>query len=143
MKNRANAGFSLVELVIVIAIMAVLIGVLAPMFLRHVRNARMSTDIKNGQEIGTVMRTAITEGKLTGSAEKEELKSGTNIYKAVILDDGMMEMPQIRTSKTGVNKKWYISYNDESGDITVYCGGTNEKNIVYPEPTEDSYFSKQ
>ena len=44
MKN--NKGFSLVELIIVVAIMAVLIGVLAPQYIKYVEKSRKSTDEK-------------------------------------------------------------------------------------------------
>jgi type IV pilus assembly protein PilA len=37
MKKANNQGFSLVELIIVIAIMAVLVGVLAPQFIKICR----------------------------------------------------------------------------------------------------------
>ena len=47
MKKTNNKGFSLVELIIVIAIMAVLIGVLAPQFIKYVEKSRESTDITN------------------------------------------------------------------------------------------------
>lgn len=44
-KKLDNNGFSLVELIIVIAIMAVLIGVLAPQYLKYVEKSRRSADL--------------------------------------------------------------------------------------------------
>ena len=50
-KKLNNKGFSLVELIIVIAIMAVLIGVLAPQYLKYVEKSRESADLDNYQTI--------------------------------------------------------------------------------------------
>jgi type IV pilus assembly protein PilA len=44
MKKMNNKGFSLVELIIVIAIMAVLVGVLAPQYLKYVESSRKQKD---------------------------------------------------------------------------------------------------
>ena len=53
-KEKMNdKGFSLVELIIVIAIMAVLVVVLAPQYLKYVERSRNSTDLQNATAIVT------------------------------------------------------------------------------------------
>lgn len=54
-KKLNNKGFSLVELIIVIAIMAVLIGVLAPQYLKYVEKSRRSSDATTAEQIVSAM----------------------------------------------------------------------------------------
>ncbi len=44
MKKLNNKGFSLVELIIVIAIMAILVGVMAPSLMKYIEKSRYSAD---------------------------------------------------------------------------------------------------
>ena len=56
-----NKGFSRVELIIVIAIMAVLVGVLAPQFIKYVESSKQSTDIQNAAEIRAAVEAFVAE----------------------------------------------------------------------------------
>lgn len=54
-----NEGFSLVELIIVIAIMAILAAALAPQLIKYIDNSRKSTDVSTGQSIATAVSVAL------------------------------------------------------------------------------------
>lgn len=55
-----NEGFSLVELIIVIAIMAILAAALAPQLIKYIDNSRKSADVQSGQSIATAVGVALT-----------------------------------------------------------------------------------
>ena len=57
-KEMNNKGFSLVELIIVVAIMAVLIGVLAPQYMRYVERTRLQKDNSAISEVANAMKIA-------------------------------------------------------------------------------------
>ena len=60
-RENSQKGFSLIELIIVIAIMAVLVAVLAPQFLKYVERARNATDIANATEIVEALQVYATD----------------------------------------------------------------------------------
>lgn len=67
-KERMNdKGFSLVELIIVIAIMAILIVVLAPQYLRYVERSRNSTDMQNARTLMTAAETWMADPQASSS----------------------------------------------------------------------------
>ena len=62
-KKKNNKGFSLVELIVVIAIMAVLMAVLVPTLVRNVEKSRVQTDKSALAEVRQSVITALAQEK--------------------------------------------------------------------------------
>ena len=61
MKKMNNKGFSLIELIIVIAIMAILVAIIAPNLTKYLGKSKKNTDKKNADEIAQQLQTAISD----------------------------------------------------------------------------------
>ena len=83
MKKMNNKGFSLVELIIVIAIMAVLMGVLAPQFLKYVENSRKQKDESAIAEVENAIKIACSIDEVYTSLDAAKttvtLKDGAKV----------------------------------------------------------------
>lgn len=135
-KQKNNKGFSLVELIVVIAIMAVLVGVLAPQLIRYVEKSRESTDIQNCDNIVTALKSfyadkddapATVVVTLTTSANPSVVPaSGSKLDDAAA--DNPLNQAKLTTTKLK-SKKWTttdggttegisITYNTGTGEVT-------------------------
>lgn len=78
--ERHDKGFSLIELIIVIAIMAILVGVLAPQFMKYVEKARNSVDINNAIEITEAIKVYCADDNGDAPRNAPDNISGITIY---------------------------------------------------------------
>ncbi len=133
---RENKGFSLVELVIVIAIMAILMGVLAPTLIGNIESSREATDLQNLDTLkGTiatimsddevymeVMDAASTADPLLIDLGDGDIANFSNIIVQKKFRDAMLE----HINKSIETKSTVASTNDlyieitKTGEITVF-----------------------
>jgi prepilin-type N-terminal cleavage/methylation domain-containing protein len=74
MKN--NKGFSLVELIIVIAIMAILVGVMAPQLIKYIEKSKVSADTQAADSVHTAVLTAMMDPEIVNvSSYNSEFKN--------------------------------------------------------------------
>lgn len=129
MKKLNKKGFSLVELIIVIAIMAVLIGVLAPTYLGQVAKANKSTDLQNAQEIATSIAVkAAQSDALTVTTTKTAITWGTSGVSDIAA------APAIKANSAYTT--WY--YEFDGANVKVGVAKASLADPVQLYPTVDS-----
>ena len=103
-KELNNKGFSLIELIIVVAIMAVLIGVLAPQYLKYVEKSRQSADLASYESIISAIETYATDPSITWTNGKvtcstTAVMTATGSVKDALIAAGIMPASGTSTLK--------------------------------------------
>ena len=122
---KENKGFSLVELIITIAIMAVLIAVLVPVFIKYVEQSRRSRDIQTADQIREAFLADIAEGSRvgTGSVEVEI----NNAY----LPGTINETPTVSGHVFTPGGTFMTVYNADANSVEIYVKEDYEHGMLY------------
>ena len=129
-KEMNNKGFSLVELIIVIAIMAILVGVLAPQFIKYVEKSRESTDLQNIEEIKTAIEIYVADHESASATASIEIAAGGGtITLTGITETELAEYGIKATNLKTKSKKWEACKLDYTNYAWAYT--TNGKATYY------------
>ena len=83
--KKNNKGFTLVELIIVIAIIAILVAVLAPNYVKYVDRSRWSSDRNDCETLLSQVKTAAIDVQNDGH---DVIKTGTSAATIIVNSSG-------------------------------------------------------
>lgn len=148
--KKDNKGFTLLELIIVIAIMSILIGVLAPTIMGYIGKAQRAIDGQTADEVKrAVDRILVFNGDattqmvhpVTGQVtymtacmwnSNSKVTDGDDMYSLIFNELGYMPL-----SRYDEDLFWVLGYTDELNYIyLVEYPGAKEGYELYPDPTE-------
>ena len=108
--NSDNAGFTLVELIIAIAIMAVLAGAIGLTVIRYIRKARASNAM---EELRTIV-SAVETGMVSSYAEDHEM----NLDKTYTDDEGNAQRCGVLTNYM-ISRAQNGEYQEQTVSVTL------------------------
>ena len=124
-KNLTNKGFSLVELIIVIAIMAVLVGVLAPQYIKYVEKSRVSADAQQVEEFTGAMTVLASDVDVTLDSTKTYTVTSDTTGKITISNDLKTIFDSLGSVDTAKNNSYKsTSYKAQAITISLAYDGT-------------------
>lgn len=115
-RKNENKGFSLVELIVVIAIMAVMTSVLAPALLQYVERSRAQKDDSAMGEVTNAIMLALSDQDIYDEVLFYACTKNYSCYVDTQAPDDSMKVTvkEAATSGTGNSKNAIYEYNDDA-----------------------------
>jgi len=115
LSKKKKKGFTLVELIIVIAIIAILAAIAIPKFGQIRENANIKSDIATAKTIQTAVLTGLANSQI--SVPDADGTAVTDAQLQSVLEGGVI--PKAKASATAVNAKAFKATVDKDGTVKV------------------------
>lgn len=122
-KKNNKKGFTLAELLIVVAIIAVLVAIAIPIFTKQLEKSRESTDISNVRSAAAeVVATYLSDGtavsaKVTANQKQSKWQIGSS--KAYVMEQIEGQEEQVKFSAKTSGQQYTVSIAPSTGKITI------------------------
>lgn len=143
MSQKNNKGFSLVELIVVVAIMAVLMGILVPTLVKNVEKSKKQKDASAIEEIRSTMVTTLADPTYS-DIEATIVYDGTTIDvdtpKTIAAVEPITDA-EVKTFLTAVSadvKDWKFTSKAYKADDQVTFVISGQMVTVYREAEDES-----
>ena len=121
MKKMNNKGFSLIELIIVIAIMAILVAIIAPNLTKYLGSSKEETDKKNLDEVVAQVKNCISDA----SIQEIDVTLGTYIYNGTTCTGASNSFGElVAVALDGASAKSKVDPKKTSIKIIIGSNGT-------------------
>ena len=151
MKKMNNKGFSMVELIIVIAIMAILAGALAPTLIKYVNKSRMSSDVTTASTIATACSSGLADIKAEDDSVKyygttkdiASIVNASDSFGSVVKEALGGTVPKVKYKKNGATTfvvKFGGSSKSADVNVTVYAAKTTSSTDWELSPNTDASY---
>ena len=130
-KLRKNEGFTLAELLIVVAIIAVLVAVSIPIFTRQLEKSRESTDRANLRAAKAAVVSAILDGEISANGYYDAAKGLLTEKAPAVYGKGT----KLKGSDTDADYKTDVDYTDAY--ISFSIDSTGVGTIKWSNGTDD------
>ena len=105
MKKKKLKGFTLIEIIVVIAILGILMAILVPSFIGYLRRAKRTSDIASAKEIHNNVNHIITENKpITWYSSSRKANVKTNAMQSFYSKSGSSYKNIARGGNSKFNK---------------------------------------
>ena len=158
-KLKSQKGFTLVELVIVITILAILSVTGVQLYGNVTTKAKVQADFDNGQNIGSAIARAIADGRINSTPAAGELFIANSAAAPVVATNPVLgelvnaagvggaylsTIPPIKAMRPGA--QWRVDVNATNGNVTVSVvgnTGSNATQTIRVYPKAQSYTAAQ